>query len=537
MDKHPVVLIAFEEFDNLGIGYLRSVLSESGISTTVIDFKYENEKILEMLLKLNPVLVGFSVIFHFYIKSFAELIIHIRKGGINCHFTAGGHYASLRYSELFELIPSLDSIVRFEGEKTFTDLVESVSAGKDWTKVKGIAYRENGKIVTNPLRPLEKDLDRFPFPLRSPLKEYAPGKNYASIIAGRGCIYDCSYCNSKEFFRQPPGPVKRTRKPQMVVREMESLYHEEDCSVFLFEDDDFPVKTGIGSKWTEEFCKELSRNKLDKNIIWKINCRPDEIEYSSFSLLKKHGLFLVFIGIEDGTDIGLARLNKHLTAKRSIDGVKILKRLRIGFDFGFMLFQPYSTFDSIRENLNFLRQICGDGYTPAAFLKMMPFYETRVEKELKKDGRLIGSPGFNDYKFLNESLDQYYDFFEECFSEWLRDPYGFLNLARWARNYTAVFSHYYYKTPMVSEINRFTHQIIAESNKFLLDTMEDLADWFETGKACERNYRSELKSYRNRIFQKHEYFRKQINNCIGQLLYTYQTEQYGQYLASISSVF
>ena len=353
MDKHPVVLIVYDEFDNLGTGYLGSVLSESGIKTTVIDFRYDNEKILEMLLKLNPALVGFSVIFLFYIKAFAELTDFLRRGGINCHFTAGGHYASLRYSELFEFIPSLDSIVRFEGERTLTDLVESVSSGRDWRKVKGIAYIKNGKAVTNPLRPLEKDLDLFPFPVRPPLKEYAPGKRYASIIAGRGCIYDCSYCNSKEFFRQPPGPVKRTRKPEMVVKEMESLYQEQNCSVFLFEDDDFPVKTRNGSKWTEQFCKELSRKNLDKKIIWKINCRPDEVEYNSFKLMKKHGLFLVFLGIEDGTDSGLTRLNKRLTVKRSIEGVNILKRLKIGFDFGFMLFQPYSTFVSIRENLEF----------------------------------------------------------------------------------------------------------------------------------------------------------------------------------------
>ena len=537
MDKHPVVLIAFEEFDNLGIGYLRSVLSESGISTTVIDFRYENEKILEMLLKLNPILVGFSVIFQFYIKAFAELANYIRKGGINCHFTAGGHYASLRYSELFELVPSFDSIVRFEGEKTLIDLVESVSAGKDWKKVKGIAYLKNGKAVTNPLRSPEKNLDRFPFPLRPPLKEYAPGKNYASIIAGRGCIYDCSFCNSREFFRQSRGPAKRIRKPELVVGEMDSLYYEKECSVFLFEDDDFPAKTGYGSKWTEEFCKELRRNKLDKNIIWKINCRPDEVEYSSFNLLKKHGLFLVFIGIEDGTDIGLARLNKHLTAKRSLDGVKILKRLRIEFDFGFMLFQPHSTFGSIRENLNFLRQICGDGYTPAAFLKMLPFYETRIEKELKQEGRLIESPGFNDYKFLNESLDQYYDCFEECFSEWLRDPYGLLNIARWARNYIAVFSHYYHKTPMFSDIALFTHKIIAESNKFLLDTMEDLACHFETGKIYGENHLPELSSYKDLIYQKHEYFKRQIMNNISRILYVFQEEQCKQYIGSLSSAF
>ena len=156
---------------------------------------------------------------------------------------------------------------------------------------------------------------------------------------------------------------------------------------------------------------------------------------------------------------------------------------------------------------------------------MLPFYETRVEKELMKEGRLIKSPGYNDYKFLDRSLDEYYNFFEECFSEWLTDPYGLLNAERWAKNYIAVFLHYFRKTPLFSDINLFSRKIISESNKYLLDTMEDLSDWFETGKHSEKNYRSELKFYRNRIFQKHEYFKKQINNCIGQILYTYETDK------------
>ncbi len=60
---------------------------------------------------------------------------------------------------------------------------------------------------------------------------------------------------------------------------MDFLHKKQDCSVFLFEDDDFPVKTKNGSEWIDEFCKELKRKKLADKIIWKINCRPDEIDY------------------------------------------------------------------------------------------------------------------------------------------------------------------------------------------------------------------------------------------------------------------
>ncbi len=90
-------------------------------------------------------------------------------------------------------------------------------------------------------------------------------------------------------------------------------------------------------------------------------------------MMKEHGLYQVFLGIDDGTDSGLIRLNKHMTVAESLRGINILKKLAIGFDYGFMLFQPASTFKSVNQNLDFLRQLCSDGSTPVTFLKLMPF--------------------------------------------------------------------------------------------------------------------------------------------------------------------
>ncbi|MCJ7729661.1 MAG: hypothetical protein MUO27_07275, partial [Sedimentisphaerales bacterium] len=45
------------------------------------------------------------------IDEFAKLVKLLRSEGISCHFTAGGHFASLRPQELFSLIPGIDSII------------------------------------------------------------------------------------------------------------------------------------------------------------------------------------------------------------------------------------------------------------------------------------------------------------------------------------------------------------------------------------------------------------------------------------------
>ena len=516
MNTHPVIFIAFEEFDNLGVGYLVSLLSEAGYKSKIIDFHCGKKKILETLKKEKPLIVGFSLIFQYHINEFKELISYLRKEGIKCHFTAGGYYASLRFDDLFKHIPSLDSIVRFEGEYPILELVNCIQTKTDWRKVKNIAFKDNGRIIANALQSPEEDLDKLPFPERSGTREYALGKKFATIIAGRGCVNNCSFCNTREYFKQSLGPYKRLRSPENVVRELEFLFSEKECSVFLFEDDDFPVNTKNGSDWIKEFCNELKRKKLVDKIIWKINCRPDEVEFNQFSLMKRHGLYLVFLGIDDGTDIGLSRLNKHMTIKESLHGIDILKRLEISFDYGFMLFQPTSTFKSVSDNLDFLTLICGDGYTPLIFLKLRPYFDTLIEKELRKEGRLKGKPGFLDYDFLNISLNHFHEFLSDCLTEWLRSPDGFVNLSRWARNYATVFSSYNEISPEFLIIKSDIKEVVSKSNLFLLDTMKKLIPIFESGKYNPIKY-TDLTEYRENIIISHAHYKERIINSIKQI--------------------
>ena len=517
MKKVRVAFVTVKDYENLGIGYMAAVLAESGIETRVVDFNNKKEDILKILKKLNPQIIGFAVIYQYHINRFIELISYLRKKGVESHFTAGGHYASLKYQELFEFLPTLDSIVRFEGEYTLLELVNKIYSGEDWKHIDGIAFQKENKAFSNQLRPLLKDLDALPFPIRSPLTGYAFNKKYTTILAGRGCVHNCSFCNLREFYRQSSGPAKRLRKPEMVVNEMEYLFHKEECRVFLFEDDDFPVKISHRSKWIIKFCNRLKCIGLNNKIMWKINCRPDEIDEETFAMMKKNGLYLVFIGIDDGTDRGLSKLNKHLTVSESMNGINILKRLGIGFDYGFMLFQPSTTFSSLNENLDFLREMCYDGYTPVAFNKMMPYYDTLVESELRRMGRIKGPHGQLDYDFPDESMNRYYDYITDCFVEWLRSPDGLVNISKWARNYLLVYSHYFGSSPGFIALNREIIRIISESNIFILDSMKELALLFESGEH-KKDDKAILKNFRNTIKSNHKQFKEQINRTMSRLL-------------------
>src|SRR5689334_9867012 len=165
--SRPVMLIGFQHQGNLGLGYLAAVLRQYGYSVHVIDIEQEPEDILKLALEIKPLLIGFSLIFQFFIDRYAVLVQAMRAVGIDCHFTMGGHFPSLSYQQTLELVPELDSVVRFEGETTLRELVDAVVAGDDWREIHGLAYRDHeGKVVLTRPRTLLEDLDQLPYPER-----------------------------------------------------------------------------------------------------------------------------------------------------------------------------------------------------------------------------------------------------------------------------------------------------------------------------------------------------------------------------------
>ena len=57
--------------------------------------------------------------------------------------------------------------------------------------------------------------------------------------------------------------------------------------------------------------------------------------------------------VESGTEQGLKVLNKQMSVEQNLAALRTLKELELNVSYGFMLFDPSSTIESIRENLAF----------------------------------------------------------------------------------------------------------------------------------------------------------------------------------------
>ena len=412
-----VLLIGFQDQDNLGLRYLLSSVWQAGFAGRIETYTADPEPIVALggpaASRRHRVLAHLPI----YVARIRRVIEALRVAGCRSHITIGGHYPSFDSEEVLQRIPGANSVVRFEGERTLVELMQKLSLGEDWRGVAGIAHRQADKVVLNPLRPVLDDLDLLPVPDRSDIDYRRQDLPMASVLGSRGCPWDCSFCSIRPFYEAQGGKLRRLRSPAAVVEEMRQLHFEQGAEMFLFQDDDFMATGRRARRWAEDIASGILAAGLKGRIAFKISCRSDEVHYDTMARLAEVGLTHVYMGVENGDDQGLANMNKRMKASVHIEAGEILRSLDLSFDFGFMLLEPYSTIEIVRNNIAFLDRYVGDGWTVAGFCRTLPYAGTPLKTQLETEGRMLGTPFEPDYNFLDPKLDRFYDWMLLTFYE------------------------------------------------------------------------------------------------------------------------
>ncbi len=415
--KQKVLLIGFQDQDNLGLRYLMSAVNASGHQAFIMTYGSDPDNILKRIHWEKPDVVGFSLIFQYMAPDFARVIAALRTAGVTAHFTMGGHYASFEPTEVLKRTPGLDSVVRFDGELTLVKLLHCLGTGSDWRALPGIAFRADDNEVVAPLAQVVDDLDTLPWPDRKSIDYEGHPMPTASVLGSRGCPWDCSFCSIRPFYEEQGGALRRLRKPRAVVDEMIDLHINRRVPIFLFQDDDFLAGGKTAKAWAMEIADLIVQAGFAGKIAFKISCRSDEIDEDILQRLMAGGLTHVYMGVESGDEEGLVNMSKRMKPEAHLRAGRILKQLGLSFDFGFMLVDPYSSFRSILQNISFLETFIGDGWTVAPFCRMLPYAGTPIKRKLESEGRLLGTAFEPDYKFLDPKLDHFYDWMVNTFYE------------------------------------------------------------------------------------------------------------------------
>ena len=410
------------------------------------------------------------------LPDFANLMQYLRENNVKAHFTMGGHFPTMKFKETLECIPELDSIIRHEGEKTLLELHNNLKNSEKWSSIKGLAYVDanNNLVVTEP-RPLIQDLDSLPFPIRTFNFQNEIGT--CSIIASRGCYHNCSFCSVREFYKIPKGSVRRTRSPSNVVSEMEYLFRQ-NIRIFMFKDDDLGTKSQHDKTWIKNFANELKKKGLGDKILWRISSRIDEIQYDLLQDLKEVGLGFLYTGIESGSDKSLKTLNKQYAVEDIYTALNVLEKLDIDFEYGFMLFEPSSTIETVKENINFLEKLCKGGRVPVHFTKMIPYAGTPIELKLKKEGRLKGDLSAPDYDYPDRRLGLLEIFFNQAFHKSLFDENGIVSMLQMAK-YNAVIKSKFFSKQYDPQYLKSVQKITNRFNESAIETMRKVIGFME----------------------------------------------------------
>lgn len=383
-----------------GLLYIATYLEKNGYKSKVYNadfqplsnFKSDEKKlwseIKTIIEKEKPDIVGIGVMTpqNDYALKIASIVKSFDK---DITVVLGGYHATFFAGELIK-DENVDFIVRNEGEITTLELVEAIKNNLNFENVKGITYKKENKVLTNPNRDMIKNLDDFPFPNRELLinKELYPLSEFGIIIPCRGCPFCCTFCSSNYYWNY------RSRSERNIVDEIEYLKNKYHLLEYWLEGDNF----FIDKKDLINFSKELKSRNL--RIIWGGMARVDIISDELVKELKSSGLCNISLGIESGSQKILDIVDKKISIKQVENAVKILKKRGIFVNTYWMIGFQEETEETITQTKNFIKKL--KPHIARTFI-MTPFPGSQEYLKAKKYGRL-NSTNWSDFHVRNAYL-------------------------------------------------------------------------------------------------------------------------------------
>lgn len=314
---------------NHGLAILSSALKNKGHEVDLIDlrcltgWKHYSQVVKDSVSEAAGITM-MSVDYNVGAKA-AEIIKELKP---KMKIFVGGPHPSICPEEL-EQLAYIDCVVRGEGEVTFPQLLDDFSNGKE---VPGLVQGQR----------LE-DLDESPWADRDlfncPEEPFVPFLKppFVTLIAGRGCRYNCNYCQPAE--RIMFGRKVRQRSVANVIDEMKYLMDRYHFNSFMIHDDCLTENR----EWVTEFCRQYKAEGFTQPFV--AQSRADIIckNRDMVEALCEAGLSLFIIGFESGSDRVLKFLRKGCTRQQNLEAAHICKELGIKIWANYMLGLPTET--------------------------------------------------------------------------------------------------------------------------------------------------------------------------------------------------
>jgi radical SAM superfamily enzyme YgiQ (UPF0313 family) len=296
----------------------------------------------------------------------------------------GGPQATVTDRAVLEAFPCIDVVVRGEGEGVLPDLVAALEGGHALSDLRGVTFRENGRVVRAPDAPLIMDLDVLPDPAYD-LDLLLPRRTVVSLEAGRGCPFACEFCSTNDFFRRK----FRLKSPARLIEQMGRVEAAYGHRRFSLVHDMFTVDR----RKVVAFCEAMI--EADRGYQWSCSARTDCIDADLIDLLARAGCVSLFFGVESGSADQQRRMRKHLDldearaviASASRRGVANTVSLIVGF--------PDETVDDLQQTFGFLLDAARHDRAEPSVHLLMPLAATPLAVRYRDQLRLAADIEFD----------------------------------------------------------------------------------------------------------------------------------------------
>ncbi len=321
----------------LGSVLLGTILRDHGYDVRVY---IEDIAPVEWNEVMSADLVGISTVTATAPRSY-EYARRIREAGIPV--VLGGIHATF---EAQEAASHADFVLAGEAEESLPALIRLLEDGGELDTVSGIVFMRDVGVVRGPAPIPIADLDALPVP-DFRLVHGWKRRSYASVMTGRGCPFECTFCSVPAFH----GRGCRLVSVEKVLEEI--AFHVASSSIryLFFADDIFNfnrrrmkqilegmISRGLTPRWGAQVRHELSRDAEALDLMRRANCDR------------------VFVGFESINPHTLERFNKHETREDIEQAIAAFHRHRVKVHGMFVVGSDADTAETIRETERFARR-------------------------------------------------------------------------------------------------------------------------------------------------------------------------------------
>jgi anaerobic magnesium-protoporphyrin IX monomethyl ester cyclase len=376
----------------VSLGYIAASLASHNIGSVICEINSVTSltdlEIAKFILKFKPAVVGLAV-YQVNIRLAVQLSKLVKNCDPSIVVAIGGPQATFMPGQALAQMPSVDVIMRGEGETVLPALVNCLDHHGDISGVKGIVFRGEGGICETETGPLVSNLDTFPSPYQTGVFRWSDHSG-AAMLTSRGCTYDCGFCYTPSAF----GRKIRSHSTRRVLEDMNACV-KNGMRRFFFADPSFT----FDKKRVRAIMRGIIRKRW-KVEIW-CETRSDLVDAQLLSLMAKAGVKYIAYGLESVDKAVNKALNKNIDLRQFAETIRMTQSAGIEPEVFPLYGLPKQTRESALRTLLFLQDLGVKISYNSAGQQLFLFFGTDVFNHprkygirlLKKRAPLYLSPG------------------------------------------------------------------------------------------------------------------------------------------------